>query len=128
MACPWVLVGGFRSSGIEAVLRLNEASTAWRLFAVPVRGREGEMRQSGQDYALAASSLEVMPPVDGSLGDTDSDAERELPWEDILPEYGRMLFAEEMSQLMAEAAEARSGRSFARSRPMGHPMRGRCVR
>jgi len=34
-----------------------------------------------------------------------ADIEREWPWVDVLPECDRRLFAEEMSQLLAEAAE-----------------------
>lgn len=50
------------------------------------------------------SSREATPPVDDSLYD-DSDIERELPWVEYLPEDDRRMFSEEMSQLMAEAAE-----------------------
>ena len=35
----------------------------------------------------------------------DDDLEREWPWVDVLPKCDRRMFAEEMSQLMAEAAE-----------------------
>ena len=51
------------------------------------------------------SSREATPPEDDSLGDDDSNTERELPWVAVLPECDRRLFAEEMSQLMAKAAE-----------------------
>ena len=44
-------------------------------------------------------------PDDDGLGDDDSGVEREWPWVDVLPECDRRLFAEEMSQLLAEAAE-----------------------
>ena len=63
------------------------------------------LRQSGQDYALAVSSDEGPPSVDGSLDDADSAVGRELSWVAVLPECDRRLFAEEMSRLMAEAAE-----------------------
>ena len=49
----------------------------------------------GQDYAQAMSIGEGPP----------ADAECELSWVAVLPECDRRLFAEEMSQLMAEAAE-----------------------
>ena len=51
------------------------------------------------------SSDEDPPSVDGSLDDADSAAGRELSWVAVLPECDRRLFAEEMSRLMAEAAE-----------------------
>ena len=63
------------------------------------------LRQSGQDYAVAVSSGEGPPSVDGSLDDADSAVGRELSWVAVLPECDRRLFAEEMSRLMAEAAE-----------------------
>ena len=49
----------------------------------------------GQDYAQAMSIGEGPP----------ADAECELSWVAVLPECDRRLFAEEMSQLLAEAAE-----------------------
>ena len=63
------------------------------------------VRQSGQDYAVAVSSDEGLPSVDGSLDDADSAAGRELSWVAVLPECDRRLFAEEMSRLMTEAAD-----------------------
>ena len=51
------------------------------------------------------SSDEGPPSVDGSLDDADSDGGRELSWVAVLPERDRRLFAEELSRLMAEAAE-----------------------
>ena len=59
------------------------------------------LRQSGQDYAFAVSTDEDPPSVDGA----SSDGGRELSWVAVLPECDRRLFAEEMSRLMAEAAE-----------------------
>ena len=64
-----------------------------------------QLRHSGQDYAPAVSSHEGPPSVDGSFGDDDGDVERELPWVADLPEDDRRLFAEEMAQLLAEAAQ-----------------------
>ena len=43
--------------------------------------------------------------MDIGTGDEGDDAERELPWVADLPEGDRRLFAEEMAQLMAEAAQ-----------------------
>ena len=51
------------------------------------------------------SSDEGPPSVDGSLDDADSAVGRELSWVAVLPERDRRLFAEELSRLMAEAAE-----------------------
>ena len=59
------------------------------------------LRQSGQDYAVAVSSDEGPPLADGA----SSDGGRQLSWVAVLPECDRRLFAEEMSRLMAEAAE-----------------------
>ena len=39
------------------------------------------------------------------MGAADSNVESELSWVAVMPECDRRLFAEEMSQLMAEAAE-----------------------
>ena len=61
--------------------------------------------QSGQDYALAVSSDVDPRSVDSSSDEVDSDAPGELSWVDVMPECDRRLFAEEMSRLMAEAAE-----------------------
>ncbi len=64
-----------------------------------------QVRHAGQDYAPAVSSREdSLSAADGS-GGADGDFERELAWVDVMPERDRRLFAEEMSQLMAEAAE-----------------------
>ena len=52
------------------------------------------------------SSHEGPPPADNSYGGSDLDVERELSWVAVMPECDRRLFAEEMSQLMAEAAKA----------------------
>ena len=51
------------------------------------------------------SSHEDPLSVADGFGGADGDVEREWPWVDVLPECDRRLFAEEMSQLMAEAAE-----------------------
>ena len=59
----------------------------------------------GQDYAQAVSIGEGPPSDDIGVGDEDSDAECQLSWVAVLPECDRRLFAEEMSQLLAEAAE-----------------------
>lgn len=64
-----------------------------------------QIRHSGQDYAPAVSGHEGPGPDDDSLDGADDDLEREWPWVDVLPECDRRLFAEEMSQLLAEAAE-----------------------
>ena len=61
--------------------------------------------QSGQDYALPVSSDVGPRSVDSSSDEVDSDAPGELSWVDVMPESDRRLFAEEMSRLMAEAAE-----------------------
>ena len=58
-----------------------------------------------QDYAPAVSSSEDPLSVADGFSGADDDLEREWPWVDVLPECDRRLFAEEMSQLMAEAAE-----------------------
>ena len=64
-----------------------------------------QARHAEQDYASAVSSREdSLSAADGFSG-ADCDAERELAWVDVMPERDRRLFAEEMSQLMAEAAE-----------------------
>ena len=64
-----------------------------------------QIRQAEQDYAPDVSSHEdPLSVVDGFSG-ADGDVERELAWVDVMPECDRRLFAEEMSQLMAEAAE-----------------------
>ena len=64
-----------------------------------------QIRHSGQDYAPTVSGHEGPCPDDDSLDGADDDVEREWPWVDVLPECDRMLFAEEMSQLLAKAAE-----------------------
>ena len=64
-----------------------------------------QIQHSVRDYALAVSGREGSAPVDDGFGDDDRDAERQLLWVDVLPELDRRLFAEEISQLMAEAAE-----------------------
>ena len=66
-----------------------------------LRRRHSGIRQSGQDYALAVSSDEGPPLADGA----GSDGGRELSWVAVLPECDRRLFAEELSRLMAEAAD-----------------------
>ncbi len=58
-----------------------------------------------QDYALAVSSGEDPPSDALNVGDPGSDVEGVLSWVAVLPECDRRLFAEEMSQLLAEAAE-----------------------
>ena len=63
-----------------------------------------QIRRSGQDYAPGVSRHEGPRPDDDSLDGAD-DLEREWPWVDALPECDRRMFAEEISQLMAEAAE-----------------------
>ena len=64
-----------------------------------------QIRSAEQDYAPAVSSHEDPLAVADGFGGADGDVEREWPWVDVLPECDRRLFAEEMSQLMAEAAE-----------------------
>ena len=64
-----------------------------------------QLRHSGQDYAPAVSGHEGPRPDDGSHDGADDDIEREWPWVDVLPERDRRMFAEEMSQMLAEAAE-----------------------
>ena len=63
------------------------------------------VRQAEQDYGPAVSSDEDSLSVSDDFSGADGDAERELAWVDVMPECDRRLFAEEMSQLMAEAAE-----------------------
>ena len=64
-----------------------------------------QARHAGQDYAPAVSSHEgSLSAADGFSG-ADGDVGRELAWVDAMPECDRRLFAEEVSQLMAEAAE-----------------------
>ena len=64
-----------------------------------------QVRHAGQDYAPAVSSREdSLSAADGS-GGAGGDFARELAWADVMPERDRRLFAEEMPQLMAEAAE-----------------------
>ena len=65
-----------------------------------------QVRHEEQDCAPAVSSRESPPSVDDSIGHADRDVERELAWVDVMPESDRRLFAEEMSRLMAEAAES----------------------
>ena len=64
-----------------------------------------QIRPPEQDYAPAVNSHEDPLSVADGFGGADGDVEREWPWVDVLPERDRRLFAEEMSQLMAEAAE-----------------------
>ena len=64
-----------------------------------------QVRHAGQDYALAVSSDVDPRSGDSSSDAVDSDARCELSWVDVMPECDRRLFAEEMSRLMAEAAE-----------------------
>ena len=64
-----------------------------------------QVRHAGQDYALAVSSDVDPRSVDSSSDEVDSDSPGELSWVDVMPERDRRLFAEEMSRLMAEAAE-----------------------
>ena len=58
-----------------------------------------QVRHAVQDYAPAVGSQE------GSLSVAGGNVGRELAWVDAMPEDDRRLFAEEMSRLMAEAAE-----------------------
>ena len=58
-----------------------------------------------QDYALVVTSGEGPPPDADSIGAVDSNVESELSWVAVMPECDRRLFAEEMSRLLAEAAE-----------------------
>lgn len=64
-----------------------------------------QVRHAEQDYDPAVSSHEDALSVADGLGGADGDVERELAWVGVMPECDRRLFAEEMSQLMAEAAE-----------------------
>lgn len=61
--------------------------------------------QSGQNYASAVSDEAGPHSVGGSSDEVGIDAVGELAWVAVLPESDRRLFAEEMSRLMAEAAE-----------------------
>ena len=60
---------------------------------------------SGRNYARAVSSDPVPHPTGGSLDEADSDVAGELSWVAVLPECDRRQFAEDMSRLLAEAAE-----------------------
>ncbi len=64
-----------------------------------------QVRHAGQDYPSAVSNREDSPSATDGSGGADADLERELAWVDVMPERDRRLFAEEMSQLMADAAE-----------------------
>ena len=64
-----------------------------------------QIRRSGQGYARAVSSHEDPLPVAEGFDGSDGDVERELAWVDVMPECDRRMFAAEMSQLLAEAAE-----------------------
>ncbi len=64
-----------------------------------------QVRHAGSDYAPAVSSDVDPRSVDSSSDEVDSNAPGELSWVDVMPECDRRLFAEEMSRLMAEAAE-----------------------
>ena len=66
-----------------------------------LRHRHSRVLQSGEDCAHVVSSDEGPPLADGA----SSDGGRQLSWVAVLPECDRRLFAEEMSRLMAEAAE-----------------------
>ena len=68
-------------------------------------GAPAPIRYAEQDYAPAVSSSEDPLSVADGFSGADDDVEREWPWVDVMPEYDRRLFAEEMSQLLAEAAE-----------------------
>ena len=70
-----------------------------------LRHRHSRVLQSGEEYALAVSGDEGPHSVDGSFDDGNNDAGRQLSWVAVLPECDRRLFAEELSRLMAEAAE-----------------------
>ncbi|MCY4620360.1 MAG: DUF6247 family protein [bacterium] len=63
------------------------------------------IRHAEHDYAPAVSGEERRPPAVDCFYDEGSEIPHELPWMADLPECDRRLFAEEMSQLMAEAAE-----------------------
>ena len=60
---------------------------------------------SGRNYAHAVSSEPVPHPAGGSSDEADSDVAGELSWVAVLPECDRRQFAEDMSRLLAEAAE-----------------------
>lgn len=64
-----------------------------------------QIRHWGQGYAPAVSGEERQPSAVDCFYDEDSEIPHELPWMADLPECDRRLFAEELSQLMAEAAE-----------------------
>ena len=64
-----------------------------------------QIRPVEQDYAPDVGSHEGPRSADDSIDGAGADIEREWPWVDVLPECDRRLFAEEMSQLLAEAAE-----------------------
>ena len=64
-----------------------------------------QVRHAGQDYASAVSDEAGPHSVACSSDEVGSDAVGELAWVAVLPESDRRLFAEEMSRLLAEAAE-----------------------
>ncbi len=64
-----------------------------------------QVRHGGQDYAPAVSGDAGLHSADSRLDEVDGDAPGALSWVAVLPDSDRRLFAEEMSQLMAEAAE-----------------------
>ena len=59
---------------------------------------------SGRNYARAVSS-DPGPHSAGRSDEADSDVAGELSWVAVLPECDRRQFAEDMSRLLAEAAE-----------------------
>ncbi len=64
-----------------------------------------QLRHPEQGYAPAVSSRDGLRSDDDSLDSADDAVEREWPWVDVMPERDRRMFAEEMSQLLAQAAE-----------------------
>jgi hypothetical protein len=64
-----------------------------------------QVRHAGQDYAPAVSGDAGLHSDDSHLDEVDGDAPGALSWVAVLPESDRRLFAEEMSRLMAKAAE-----------------------
>ena len=69
-----------------------------------LRSSHSRFGKPGQDYASAVSSDASPHSVGGLFDEGDNDAAGELSWVAVLAEGDRRLFAEEMSQLMAEAA------------------------
>ena len=70
-----------------------------------LRGPHSRSGPSGRNYARAVSSDPVPHPAGDRFDEADSDDAGELSWVAVLPECDRRQFAEDMSRLMAEAAD-----------------------